>query len=169
MKKIATIQKLIEGSKIVDMVEKDKANKNLLIISCSKRKKKVRGKVKAWDLYDGVIFRVLKKIERENGLPKNLDILILSAKYGFIKPSDLIRYYDYRLNSTSNKRSFLMGLKEHIKNDTISNVFVCLGKDYLKVLEGLETIFPNGTKFTYVSGGIGLKMSFLKNWVLKLK
>jgi hypothetical protein len=148
---------------------KEKANKNLLIISCSQRKKKVKGKVRAWDLYDGVIFRVLKKIERENGLPKNLNILILSAKYGFIKPSDLIRYYDYRLNSTSNGKSFLSGLKEHIKNDTIANVFVCLGKDYLKALDGFEALFPAKTSLLYVSGGIGLKMSCLKNWVYHLK
>lgn len=70
---------------IVD--NKNQSGKNLLIISCSQRKKKLRGKVKAWDLYDGVIFRMLKKTERENGLPKNLDILILSAKHGFIRPS----------------------------------------------------------------------------------
>lgn len=147
------------------LMKKENQYKNLLIISCSQRKKEVKGKVRAWDLYDGAVFRVLKKIERENSLPKNLKILILSAKYGFIKPSTLIRYYDYRLNSTSNKRAFLMGLKEHIKNDTISNVFVCLGKDYLKVLEGFEALFPNGTKFAYASGGIGLKMSHLKNWI----
>lgn len=148
---------------------KEEANRNLLIISCSKRKKKVKGKVRAWDLYDGVIFRVLKKIEREKGLPENLKVLIMSAKYGFIKPSDLIRYYDYLLNPTSNGKSFLSGLKKHIKNDTIANVFVCLGKDYLKALEGFEALFPDETSFSYASGGIGLKMSCLKNWVYHLK
>jgi hypothetical protein len=116
-------------------------------------------------LYDGVIFRVLKKIEREKGLPKNLDILILSAKYGFIKPSELIEYYDYRLNSTSSGNSFLSDLKEHIKNDTIANVFVCLGKDYLKALDGFEALFSDETRVLYAHGGIGLKMSCLKNWI----
>lgn len=150
-------------------MKKENPYKNLLIISCSQRKKKIRRKVRAWDLYDGVIFRVLKKFERENGLPENLNILILSAKYGFIKPSDLIEYYDYRLNPTSDGKAFISDLKRHIKNDTIANVFVCLGKDYLRALEGFETLFSDKTRFVYVSGGIGLKMAYLKNWIYSLK
>ncbi|MFQ6090229.1 MAG: hypothetical protein ACE5LD_02175 [Candidatus Bipolaricaulia bacterium] len=38
--------------------------RKLLILSCSQRKHKVEGKVRAWDLYDGVNFRVLKEIGR---------------------------------------------------------------------------------------------------------
>jgi hypothetical protein len=89
----------------------------------------------------------------------------LSAKYGFIKPSELIEYYDCRLNSTLNGKSFLSSLKEHIKNNTFANVFVCLGKDYLKSIAGLEAFFPTWTKFLYANGGIGLKMFHLKNWM----
>jgi hypothetical protein len=144
---------------------KEKANKKLLIISCSQRKKKLRGKVKAWDLYDGVIFRMLKKIEREQGLPKNLKIIILSAKYGVINPSDYITFYDYRLNPKSNRHSFLSRLRKNIKDDNISHVFICLGKDYLKAIDGFENLFPAKTKLLYANGGIGLKMSYLKNWV----
>lgn len=146
-------------------ISKKKMEGNLLIISCSKRKNKIEGKIKAWDLYDGVVFRVLKKFERERGLPKNLDILILSAKYGFIKPYELIEYYDYHINQTSDRRSFLSSLKKHIKTNAPVSVFVCLGKDYLKALEGFETLFPVGTKFLYANGSIGLKMSQLKKWI----
>jgi hypothetical protein len=141
---------------------------NLLIISRSKRKKNIKGKVRAWDLYDGVIFRMLKKIEREKGLPENLKLLILSAKYGVIKPSDYITFYDYRLDPEANRHSFISGLRKNIKNDTISEVFVCLGKDYFKALDGFENLFPAKTRLLYANGGIGLKMSLLKKWVLSL-
>jgi len=150
------------------MVGKNQSGKNLLIVSCSQRKRKLKGKVKAWDLYDGVIFRMLKKIERENGLPKNLDILILSAKYGFIRPSDLIKYYDYRLKKKdieSKRKSFVSSLRQKTKDNKIATVFVCLGKDYRKSIEGFEILFSNKAKFSFANGGIGKKMSQVKNWL----
>lgn len=159
-----TFQQPIMGSK-------KKPIKCLLIISCSQRKKIIEGKVKAWDLYDGVIFGMLKKIEREKGLPENLDILILSAKYGFIRPSEVIEYYDYRIkkeNIKSKRANFLSSLKQRIKNDNVLTVFVCLGKDYLKGIEGFENYFPNKTRFIFANGGIGSKMSETKNWLLRI-
>ena len=154
------------------MENKKLSQKYLLIISCSQRKKKVKGKVRAWDLYDGVVFRMLKKIEREKGLPKNLDILILSAKYGFLRPNDFIEYYDHRLTKEDIKRKkkfFLLGLKQRIKNDSISTVFVCLGKDYLAGINSFEKLFYNEMRFIFANGGIGKKMSQLKNWLLNME
>lgn len=152
-------------------MENIKAERNLLIISCSQRKKKLNGRVAAWDLYDGIIFRMLKKIKREKGLPENLEILILSAKYGFIRPWDIIEYYDYRLKKEDikgEKNFFISGLKQRIKNDKISTVFVCLGKDYLKSLKGFEKFFSDKTRFIFANGGIGKKMSQTRSWIINL-
>ena len=54
----------------------------LLILSCSQRKRKDPGFLPAIERYDGVNFRVIKKLGRQSRLLKNLDILIISAKYG---------------------------------------------------------------------------------------
>ncbi|PIO47426.1 MAG: hypothetical protein CMR00_10540 [[Chlorobium] sp. 445] len=51
----------------------------------------------AWKRYDGINFRVLKKLERKHAFPKNLDVLILSAKYGLVHPRTLIEYYDQKM------------------------------------------------------------------------
>jgi hypothetical protein len=153
------------------MVNKDQSTKKLLIISCSQRKKNLPGKIRAWDLYDGVVFRMLKKIEREVGLPGHLDILILSAKYGFIRPSERIRYYDQRLKKadiTLKRDDLLTGLRK-ISKTNYSNVLVCLGKDYLECIRGFNKCFPNQPKVHYVSGGIGSKMARVKGWVMRLK
>jgi len=59
--------------------------KYLLIIPCSKRKTAPpRVKVSAINLYDGPFYRIIRKAFRESGKPDNLDIMILSAKYGLI-------------------------------------------------------------------------------------
>lgn len=52
----------------------------LLVLACSARKREVSDAVPAWHLYDGVMYRVVKKLEREGKMPKHIDILILSAK-----------------------------------------------------------------------------------------
>ena len=71
--------------------------KYLLILGCSNRKNPIQTKVKPLDLYDGVNYRVLKKFFRKCGKPKNLEILIISAKYGLLKMDDMIEYYDEKM------------------------------------------------------------------------
>ena len=55
-----------------------------LLLACSKRKRTWVGSVPALDLYDGGAYRVVRKLRRERGLPANLHILILSARYGLL-------------------------------------------------------------------------------------
>jgi len=67
--------------------------KYLLILPCSKRKKPV-SKAQALELYDGPFYRVVRKAK-----PQNLDILILSAKYGLISSNESISYYDQMMTA----------------------------------------------------------------------
>ena len=69
----------------------------LLIVACSQRKRSDPGLLPAIERYDGVNFRVLRKARREGYWPENLDVLILSAKYGLLKPDTLIEDYDSRM------------------------------------------------------------------------
>lgn len=69
----------------------------LLIISCSQRKRSDSGLLPAVEWYDGVNFRVIRKAQREGYWPKNLDLLILSAKHGLLKPDVLLEDYDLRM------------------------------------------------------------------------
>jgi cytoplasmic iron level regulating protein YaaA (DUF328/UPF0246 family) len=58
----------------------------LLILACSARKRLDRSALPAIERYDGVNFRILKKLQREHAFPHDLDVLILSAKYGLLSP-----------------------------------------------------------------------------------
>ena len=53
---------------------------NLLIVTCSQRKRSDRELLSALERYDGPFFGILRKAQREGYWPDNLDVLITSAK-----------------------------------------------------------------------------------------
>lgn len=69
----------------------------LLIVMCSKRKRSAPDLLPALERYDGIFFRILRKARREGHWPDNLDILILSAKYGLLELDTAIENYDLRM------------------------------------------------------------------------
>lgn len=129
--------------------------KNLLLISCSQRKKKTDNPISAWDLYDGVIYRVLKKNLIDF---TNLDVLILSAKYGLIQPQEIITWYDQKMT-----RKRAVELKSEVEKtwkkinvERYKNIFVCLGVNYRYAMP--EEIYS----YILIEGGIGMKMQRIK-------
>jgi hypothetical protein len=140
---------------------------HLLLLGCSDRKRAVKGKLPALELYDGVNFRVLRAFLNEHGWPPGLCIKILSAKYGLIDATDLIETYDQRLDESTARQMNGKVLKALASVGTPTCVFVNLGKDYLRSVEGIERLFP-GQQFVYAEGGIGLKMAQMKKWLRSL-
>ena len=76
----------------------EEARRYLLLIGCSQRKHLKYGLVPAFDLYDGVNYRVLHKVKQDGYWPATLQILILSAKHALMDPQTLIEWYDQRMN-----------------------------------------------------------------------
>ncbi len=143
----------------------------LLIISCSKRKNNSKNQMIAIERYDGVFYRIIKKLKRENKLPEKLDIIIISAKYGFLKSTDLIENYDLIMNmKQAVKLNFyiIKDLNDFISDKYYKDVFVNLGKEYMCSIKGFEKLFPNKTKIIIPKGGIGIKMKLMKNWIINI-
>lgn len=140
---------------------------NILILACSQTKIECKNPVPAIHLYDGVNYRVIRKLFLKFGWPPGLQIKILSAKYSLIDATALIEPYDLRLNINAaaqiNKKT-LSQLKISKEATDPTSIFINLGKDYLPAIEGLESIFPD-SKIIYADGGIGLKMQAMKNWL----
>lgn len=141
--------------------------RRLLIISCSKRKVRFDSPHPAFDVYDGVTYRVLKKIQRDYTWPDDLDMLILSAEFGLISPDFFITYYDREM---TNRRADELqedvssSLLEFIRINGYSEVVVNLGATYFKVFE--NTIWPNDLDVGLIAGRIGQKLQLMKQWVL---
>jgi len=145
--------------------------KKLVLISCSKRKKFVKRKIPAIELYDGQFFRLLRKYL---DVP-NLDIYIISAKYGLIKSSDLIEFYDMKMTAkraNELKEEILQALTSILEQNHYSEILVNLGKNYLQVLDGFREKFiynRNYYKVTIVEGKIGKRLHIMKKWLESLK
>ena len=139
-------------------------NERLLIISCSQRKR--RQKAPAWDLYDGVAFRMLRKIEREANLSDSVEILIISSKYGLIASSQVIEYYDECLTqqrAQDLKSDVERDLKDFLIDYKPREVFCCLGQRYRELVE--ETLASSGIPYSNAVGRIGEKLAETRRWI----
>ena len=145
--------------------------KYLLIIPCSKRKVLTLGcKIPAIDLYDGPFYRILRKFFRQHNVFQYIDILILSAKYGFIRPHDLISTYDEGMTPRKAKEissGIYNFLKALLNKEQYQEIFINLGKTYALALINSEELFNQHNVF-FVKGQIGERMHQLKNWLQKV-
>ena len=145
-------------------------NNYLLIISCSQRKIQSPETLAAIDRYDGPTYQTLRKLRHEGYTPENLDILIISAKYGLLPCQQPVDEYDQKMTLEradalrpevqSKLKSFI-----HTKRGGYDQVFINLGKTYRRTLEGFHWgLLPT----LEASGGIGQKTSQMRTWLKRL-
>lgn len=144
--------------------------RSLLIISCSGAKDKTPGKIPSVMRYKGPFYPTLHKAMRENRFPKNLDILIVSAKYGLLTSDEPIEDYDQKIDTECARKlrpSVQKKLEAFLDGKAYGQLFNGLWKDYQAVLEGFDlekrfdTVVP-------VEANRGKKMSQLKAWIIDL-
>jgi len=140
---------------------KNHKKRYLLILSCSKRKKLV-SKAPALELYDGPFYRVLRK-----NMPPNLDVLVLSAKYGLINSDKIISHYDQMM--TVEKAEELVDevktkLENFLKNNNYNKIFINLSGIYLIALKKSEELLDKNNVY-WAKGQIGERLHQLKSWL----
>ncbi|WP_421077643.1 peroxide stress protein YaaA [Methanothermococcus sp. Ax23] len=143
--------------------------KYLLILSCSKTKKNI-DRAPAIELYDGMYYRVLRKNFnlKDN---KNLDILILSAKYGLIDSNEIIDYYDQLMTSKRAeelKDSVKSKLKEVLKNNNYDEIFITMGATYEKAFDSECRELLQKYNTHWIEGMIGERLQQLKKWLISI-
>ena len=144
--------------------------KYLLVIPCSKRKINIfENEVPALDLYDGPFFRIIRKLFREYRKLDNLDIVIISAKYGLITSETFIKNYDLLMTINIAKRlnGDLCRKLSHIVNvGNYNEIFFNIGKIYHEAIKGWETSAVTKAKTIYIQGGIGSRAKQMRDWLL---
>lgn len=137
----------------------------LILISCSARKLPIRGKaLPALELYDGVMFKVVRKAMREGRVASATDVAILSAKYGLIDCDALIRHYDQRLSKSRARElgpSVQAELRRILRRRRYEQVLINLGRDYAEMIRGMREL----TNATWAAGPIGKRAAILKAWL----
>ena len=149
--------------------EKTASNPRLLILSCSQRKQSTQGLLPALQRYDGPAYRVMNKFMRVHpSEARLLDVYILSAEFGLISACKPIPNYDRRMTRQQIKelqQSTLNELKQVLIRKRYEGLFISLGKDYLQVLSGYESLIPTNLKVIVSRGVMGRKLAELHNWL----
>src|SRR4051794_31078051 len=104
----------------------------LLLMGCSRRKARDLRRGRAWDIYDGATFQVLKKALRDReGWRDEVTVLIVSARHGVIRADRTIATYDERLTALSVRRNaerFARQLRAAVAGRRFRAVHVSLGR-----------------------------------------
>ena len=142
----------------------------LLIISCSQRKVLTSETLAGIERYDGPVYRTLRKARREGYIPKKLDVLIISAKYGLLACQQPADNYDQKmtLKRADKLRPEIQNrLKSFIqtKRGGYDQVFINLGKVYRQTLDNFHWGLLSTLEAT---GGIGQKTSQMKAWLERI-
>ena len=137
----------------------------LLIISCSQRKLDTPEPIYAMYRYDGPTYQILRKLRREGHFPLDLDVVIISARYGLLGLRETIHTYNQKMTSerADELRPFVQeSLKKIIDCQHYRHVFINLGKTYMRTLDGFDWGLCSTLEAT---GGIGKKNSQMKAWL----
>lgn len=141
----------------------DLSDRTLLVQGCSDRKHD--GSAEAFALYDGYYYRILKKARREDAFDQSIDILILSAEYGLLRPDIVIEEYNREMSSERASVFREQGLPADLAYlaGEYDRVVVNLGATYRKAIDGFEDDVT--VPVTYLSGQLGERGSVLKSLV----
>jgi len=144
-----------------------KRAEHLLIISCSKRKKSMHESRPAIEVYDGPIYRALRKrFGHVVTLP--VDIYIVSAKYGLIEAKHEIEPYECEMTV---RRAFELReavsatLSGILQKKKYREVFVNVGAKYRVALGAIESAIGEDTRLAFAEGGIGQRTSQTIRWL----
>ncbi len=141
--------------------------RSLLIVSCSQRKRSDPGLLPAIDRYDGPTFRVLRRFLKEQPSPP-LDIFILSARFGLIPHNQPIPYYDQRMTQLRAQElhaNAIAELRYILSSKSYQEIYICMGKDYLQILDGYNTLISSELSIQGAAGPSGKKLAELHNWL----
>lgn len=146
-------------------------NRYLMIIPCSKRKCDCVGRtIAAIDLYDGPFYRIIRGVFRQKGYHKQLDVLIMSAKYGLIPSHENILYYEQRMTLNRARElsdSVTKTLISYLHRNHYKEIFINLGKSYMPALDKCINILKS-ENVVFAYGMIGERMQQLKIWINNL-
>lgn len=145
----------------------------LLILSCSERKRSDPQLLPAIERYDGPMFRVLRRFMKQASSADTPSIYILSSEYGLIAQNELIADYNRRMTlqraqelqpcATARLQQVLRA-KRH-RNLPQHGMFICLGRDYLRALNGATSLANPSEVIKVADGSLGKRLAALHDWL----
>jgi hypothetical protein len=143
-------------------------NHRLLIIPCSKSKRVYKGLAQAINVYDGPVYRMLRKRVRDFSNENGSDIMIVSSKYGLITPTTLIARYDQKMTidrAVELKPKANEYLSKLMMEKKYADVLVNLGSEYLAAVEPSLWTVSKETRVRVLQGKIGTRLHETRAWL----
>ena len=139
-----------------------------LILACSRKKVHNDTMLPAIVRYDGPMFRVLRNYSETSN--EELEIYILSAKFGLIQHTRKIPYYDQKLTAkeTDKLKAKVINQAKRLFADEKSRrhkTFVSVGKTYWNVLEPVFEFLDDDSLIKTASGSSGKRLAELHDWL----
>ncbi len=139
-----------------------------LILSCSQSKNPARGLLPAIERYDGPAFRVVRRFLRTtpSGM-REVDVYVLSAKYGLIAAPTMIHDYDQRMTPARamELRPLVLDRLREVLQYGYTEMFFSLSRPYLRAIEGFEALVPKGLRIIVSISPMGKRLTDLKCWL----
>jgi hypothetical protein len=144
-------------------------DRRLLILSCSRKKRTDSRLLPALERYDGPAFQVLRKFIVEcSAEARELDIRILSAKFGLIPADRPIPFYDERMTA---RRAMALNLTVSAEMERLlaqriyRKLLINVGQNYYPALARFESHVPDGLEVAQASGSSGRRQTILRDWL----
>jgi len=139
-----------------------------LILSCTQAKRSDDGLLPALERYDGPTFRVVRRFLAEaDPALRDVDVYVLSARYGLIAADQRIADYDQRMTPAraAELRPQVLARLQEILSQGYAEVFFSLGRSYLQAVNGFDALVPAGTRVTVSRAAAGRRLTELKRWL----
>ena len=141
----------------------------LLLLGCSQAKVSDPEPLPAIERYDGPAFRLVRRFLRTAPAPlQDVDIYILSARYGLIPATTEIADYDERMTprrAAALRADTLSELQQIVEQTRPTRLFISLGRDYLAAIEGFEARLPPFVQVTVSREPAGKQLTALRAWL----
>jgi len=102
-------------------------------------------------------------MEREGGIPKSVEVYIVSGKYGLIGAMDPLPYYDQRISRESAIASGAPDAVRALFSRPYESIFVNMGADYRSLFD------LSDKRIQFAVGRIGEKNGKMKKWLESLE
>jgi hypothetical protein len=148
--------------------------KLIIVSASSKIDAEPAAPVPALQRFNGGFVRQIKKYFE---LLQNVDVMFLSPVYGLVAADAKIvgkkpfqgswnKLILSKSDFTRLRESSLEILHSVLEKKEYDEIYVNLGKELLRIIDGFELTLPSPTKVTYAQGsGMGPKMAHMRDWL----
>ena len=141
--------------------------RKIIITSCSQRKKTNENLLPAIERYNGPSFYLLRKYIKQS--PNDLDIYILSAKFGLLAYKTKIPFYEQKLTKEQSADLSVIALAQinqiFTKSKKQKEIFINLGSLYLEAFEPALSRISKHNLITYAKGSSGKRLAEMYDWL----